>query len=130
MSDILKRACEVCVADKGKEDDILVQRLYDYIHEHFEEKGKPWDYELIDSLIDTWKNEVEFRELDGVYFRVKRNNKWQNICFSDMTEDEMREVINGRDKQWLEELCIILGKTLRKMGDMFNIVPAKEKEDE
>lgn len=28
------------------------------------------------------------RNLDGVYFRVKRNNKFENICFSDMTEDE------------------------------------------
>ena len=80
--------------------------------------------------MDTWENEVEFRELDGVYFRIKRNDKWHNICFSDLTEEEMREVMSGREKQWLEELCVILGKTLRRMGDMFNIVPAKEEEDE
>ncbi|MCZ9312052.1 MAG: hypothetical protein O0V67_01620 [Methanocorpusculum sp.] len=31
------------------------------------------------------------RELCGVYYRVERDGKWQNICFSDMTPDEMDE---------------------------------------
>ena len=31
---------------------------------------------------------MEKFNLDGVYFRVKRNGKWDNICFSDLTEDE------------------------------------------
>lgn len=26
------------------------------------------------------------RNLDGVYFRVERDGKWQNICFSDLTK--------------------------------------------
>lgn len=28
------------------------------------------------------------RELDGCYFRIQRDGKWQNICFSDLTEIE------------------------------------------
>lgn len=30
---------------------------------------------------------MEFRNLDGIYFRVQRNNKLQFICFSDLTEE-------------------------------------------
>lgn len=26
--------------------------------------------------------------LDGVYFRIKRDNEYHNICFSDLTEEE------------------------------------------
>lgn len=29
------------------------------------------------------------RKLDGVYFRIKRNDKWENVCFSDLTEEDM-----------------------------------------
>lgn len=28
------------------------------------------------------------RNLDGYYFRVKRDGKWDNICWSDMTDEE------------------------------------------
>ena len=122
MSDILKKACEECVADRGKEDDSLVQRLYDYIHEHFEEKGKPWNYTLIDAIMDSWEKEVEFRNLDGVYFRIERNGKWENICFSDLTENEMKHVMKDRDEEWLKSLCMILGKTIRRIGDVFSLV--------
>ena len=61
------------------------------------------------------------RELDGVYFRIKRDNKWENICFSDLTEEEMNKVLDGKDTEWLKSLCIILGKTLREIGDYFDI---------
>ena len=33
------------------------------------------------------------RNLDGIYFRIKRNNKYESICFSDLTEDEMDEIL-------------------------------------
>ena len=36
------------------------------------------------------------RNLDGVYFRIKRDDKWQNICFSDLTEDERQEMMKNR----------------------------------
>ena len=63
----------------------------------------------------------EFRELDGVYFRVKRDNEWKNICFSDLTEKEMSEVLDGRCNEWLKDLCKILGNTIRSIGDQFDI---------
>ena len=65
---------------------------------------------------------VEFRDLDGSYFRVKRNGKWQNISFSDLTESEMYEVIDSKCMMWLKNMCVFLGQTIRKIGDEFDLV--------
>lgn len=69
------------------------------------------------------------RELDGVYFRVKRNDKYDNICFSDMTEEEMKDVLQGRDTEWLKSLCIILGKKIKEIGDYFDIYAGEADEE-
>lgn len=49
---------------------------------------------------------VEFRDLDGSYFRVRRNGKWQSIPFSDLTEAEMFEVIDNKGMMWLQNMCV------------------------
>lgn len=61
------------------------------------------------------------RNLDGVYFRIKRENEWQNICFSDLTDNEMEEVLQNRSDEWLKNMCKILGKTIRDIGDQLDI---------
>ena len=61
------------------------------------------------------------RRLDGVYFRVCRDGKWQSLCFSDLTEEEMNDVLKDRNSEWLKSLCIILGKRIRKIGDELDI---------
>lgn len=61
------------------------------------------------------------RNLDGVYFRIKRDGFWQNICFSDLTEEEMDEVMKDRPIEWFQRMCKILGKTIRDIGDQFDI---------
>lgn len=64
---------------------------------------------------------MEFRELDGYYFRIKRNDKWMNICFSDLTESEMKEMLENRSADWLKSLCMGLGKRIREIGDELNL---------
>lgn len=64
---------------------------------------------------------MDKRKLDGIFFRVKRNDKWQNICFSDLTEIEMHDVLEGRSEEWLKSLAIHLGESLRKLGDLCNV---------
>lgn len=59
----------------------------------------------------------EKRDLDGVYFRVNRDGKWMDICFSDLTKEERDTVCKGRDVFWLKSLCNILADTIYKMGD-------------
>ena len=45
------------------------------------------------------------RNLDGYYFRVKRDGKWDNICWSDMTDEERDEQMTNRSEEWLKSLC-------------------------
>ena len=66
------------------------------------------------------------RELDGVYFRIKRGDKFENICFSDLTREERESVMDGRDERWLKYLCHILADSLRDIGEQFDIVRRTE----
>ena len=60
---------------------------------------------------------MEKHNLDGVYFRIGS----ENICFSDLTEEQMYEVMKDRDEEWLKSLCVHLGKTIRELGEQFDI---------
>jgi hypothetical protein len=62
------------------------------------------------------------RNLDGVYFRIKRDDKWQNICFSDLTEDERNEMMKNRSVEWLQSLCNILANKIKEIGDQFDLI--------
>lgn len=62
------------------------------------------------------------RNLDGVYFRIKRDNSWQNICFSDLTEEEMEDVMKDKSEEWLRNMCKILGETIKNIGEQLDIV--------
>lgn len=62
------------------------------------------------------------RELCGMYFRIKRNNKWQNICFSDMTESEMHEILKDKGDVFLRSMCIQLSNSIKDLGNTFDIV--------
>lgn len=64
---------------------------------------------------------MERRNLDGVYFRVKRGEKYEPICFSDLTPDERNKILDGRSEEWLKNMCCILADTLREIGDHFDI---------
>lgn len=61
------------------------------------------------------------RDLDGVYFRIKRNENFDNVCFSDLTESEQDDVMKGRSEEWLMALCKILSNTIRYIADSFDI---------
>lgn len=72
--------------------------------------------------------EIEKRDLDGAYFRIKRDGKWQSICFSDLTDEEMDEVLET--EKFLKPLCKHLGQMVRLLGDKFNIRYKVEGEEE
>ena len=56
------------------------------------------------------------RELDGVYFRVQRDGKWQAPCFSDLTEEERERVCEGRSAEW----CDVFDCRVNELIDMFD----------
>ncbi len=62
------------------------------------------------------------RNLDGIYFRVCRDDKWDSVCFSDLTHEEMEQVMKSKDNDWLKSLCIQLGRRIRDIGDELDIV--------
>lgn len=66
------------------------------------------------------------RDLDGVYFRVKRGNKWESVCFSDLTDEERHEMCVGRSEEWLVSLACIMADALHEVGDTFDIVRGDE----
>lgn len=61
------------------------------------------------------------RDLDGIYFRVERDDKWQDICFSDLTEDEMYDIMDSKPEGWLKKMCVILANTLYGVGEELDL---------
>lgn len=69
------------------------------------------------------------RDLDRIYFRIKRDGKWDNVCFSDLTDEEMDEILKDRNEEWLKSVCKILGRTIRRIGDELDICCGDEEEE-
>lgn len=44
------------------------------------------------------------RNLDGCYFRAKRDDKWTSVCFTDLEPKEAEEKIINKSDEWLESL--------------------------
>ena len=76
------------------------------------------------------EREPEFRRLDGIYLRVKRDGKYQAICLSDMTAKELENVLDERRGAWLKGAVIHLALLLRNIGDKFDLISVEDCEDE
>ncbi len=61
------------------------------------------------------------RNLDGTLFRIKRDGKYQNICFSDMTTEERLGVLKDKDVEFMRRMCLIIAEKMREIGDKFDI---------
>ena len=62
------------------------------------------------------------RNLDGIYLRIKRDGKYQAVCLSDMTKEELEENLNPERGEWLKGAVIHLALTLHAVGDKFSLV--------
>lgn len=70
------------------------------------------------------------RNLDGIYFRVQRDGKWQNVCYSDMEQRERDEIASRRAEtstlagqvQWWRSLADILADQLYDMGEQLGVM--------
>ena len=63
------------------------------------------------------------RNLSGIYLRQlnPETGKYENVCFEDCTEDKQKEWMETRDADCIKDLAMKLGKTLKKIGDQFDI---------
>ena len=70
------------------------------------------------------------RNLDGIYFRVQRDGKWTNVCYSDMTADERDEVPRKRAETstpeeqaaWWRSIADLLADQLYDMGEQLGVM--------
>lgn len=69
------------------------------------------------------------RGLDGIYFRVQRDGRWQSICLSDMTEEEIDKVFENKNRTFALSCVKILARKLREIGDQFDIKSEYECEE-
>ena len=69
------------------------------------------------------------RDLDGIYFRVLRNGRWVDRCFSDLTHEEQDQKIKLYSVDGLRTMVLHLADCLAQLGEAFNIV-STEADDE
>ena len=70
------------------------------------------------------------RNLDGIYFRVQRDGKWQNVCYSDMTQRERGEIARKKmenstpaeQAQWWRSMADLLADQLYDMGEQLGVM--------
>lgn len=62
------------------------------------------------------------RNLDGIYLRVKRGDTFEPVCLSDMTEDELKEVLPTEKGEFLKGCVIQLALTLRGLAEQIEDV--------
>lgn len=56
-------------------------------------------------------------EMDGIYYRVKRNGVWENVCFTDMTEEEVSHCLGDISATYWRRIAEILARRLRELGE-------------
>jgi len=71
------------------------------------------------------------RNLDGIYFRVQRDGRWQNVCYSDMEQAERDEVARRMEESanvtpeelaaWWRRMADLLADALYGMGEQLGV---------
>lgn len=64
------------------------------------------------------------RELTGIYFRVKRDDKYENIDFTDLTFEEQQEILDGenKDMKFYERMFNLLQEELGNLIDTLDLL--------
>ena len=61
------------------------------------------------------------RNLSGIFFREKIGEKWENVCFEELSEESQNRILSEKNPEFIKNLAKILGKTLVEIGDQFNL---------
>jgi hypothetical protein len=69
------------------------------------------------------------RDLDGCFFRVRREGKWYNLCWTDLTEVERTELVKEADKYWLRRMLEYITQLYRHAGDQLDLYGGELDED-
>lgn len=68
--------------------------------------------------------------LSGIYFRYRNpeTNKWENWCFEDLPIETQEKYMNERTLEWHKNMILALSRTLKNIGDVFEITTNTEDE--
>lgn len=71
------------------------------------------------------------RNLSGVFIfdTLPGDERRKPTCFEDCTEEKQQEWLDSLTPEALKNLAIQLGKTLRHIGDQFDIMCGEEEEE-
>lgn len=85
---------------------------------------------LVDQKMLVMMTSPTRRNLSGIYIfdTLPGDEKRKPTCFEDCTEEKQKEWLDSLTPEALKNLSIQLGKTLRTIGDEFNIIAGKEEE--
>lgn len=77
------------------------------------------------------ENNVTRRNLSGIYIfdTLPGDEKRKPTCFEDCTEEKQKEWLDSLTPEALKSLSIQLAKTLRTIGDQFDIIAMGEEEE-
>lgn len=76
------------------------------------------------------ENNVIRRNLSGIYIFdvLPGDERRKPTCFEDCTEEKQKEWLDSLTPEALKNLSIQLAKTLRNIGDQFDIIAGEEEE--
>lgn len=63
----------------------------------------------------------ERRDLSGIYYRVRRDDKWVNLCFEDLEPNEQKDILNKQDHEFARNMVLVLANTINKIGEELNV---------
>lgn len=61
------------------------------------------------------------RNLDSYFMLIKRGDKFESVCLSDMTREELEEVLATKSAETLRLLVIHLATMLHEIGEKFDL---------
>lgn len=58
----------------------------------------------------------------GIYFRVQRNNEYLNLDLSDMTESEIRDILNTKSRDFV--IGVVIGMLASQKAESAGLAKA------
>lgn len=86
---------------------------------------------LVDQKMQVMMTSPTRRNLSGVFIFdvLPGDERRKPTCFEDCTEEKQKEWLDSLTPEALKNLSIQLGKTLRTIGDQFDIIAGEEEEE-
>ena len=62
------------------------------------------------------------RNISGIFFRIKRNDKFESVVFEELTEKEQDELLSSMDEKFMKGLIKKLAKTITEIAEQCDLI--------